>query len=69
MGRMANNTARIAELEAILQGGVTTITVAGTTTTADLNVIRQQLAELRRTDDSQVSRKPRIATIDTGGLM
>ena len=69
MGRMANNTAQIAELEAVLREGITTTTVAGTTTTVDLDVVRKQLAELRRTDDTQVSRKPRIATLDTGGLM
>ena len=66
---MADNTAKIAELEAILQSGVTTITIAGTTTQIDLNVIRRQLQDLRATDDTQAARKPRIATLDVSGLM
>lgn len=60
---------KIAELEAILQQGITTSTVAGTTVTMDLDLIRRQLAELRRQDDTQAARKPRIATINTGDLM
>lgn len=66
---MADNTAKIAELEAILDAGVTTINVEGTVTTIDLNVIRQQLRDLRATDDTQKTRKPRIATLDVSGLM
>lgn len=66
---MADNTAKIAELEAILQQGITSISVAGTTTQIDLNVIRQQLRDLRATDDTQATRKPRIATLDVSGLM
>lgn len=66
---MANNTAEIARLEALLRNGVTTVTVAGVTTTLDLNEIRRQLEYLRAADDSQAGRKPRIATINAGGLM
>lgn len=66
---MADNTAKIAELRAILQSGVTTVSVAGTTTTIDLNVIRQQLRELERTDDTEGARKPRMTSLDVGGLM
>lgn len=64
---MADNSAQIAELRAILQSGVTTRTINGTTTTVDLNVIRQQLAALMSQDDSEKSRKPRVATIYLGG--
>ena len=60
--------AKIAELEATLQSGITATTVAGTTTSIDLDVVRRQLAELRHQDTTQVDRKPRIATILTGGL-
>lgn len=66
---MANNTAKIAELEAILQAGETSTTIDGTTTTVDLNVIRQQLNELRANDDDEANRlrKPTVATICLGG--
>lgn len=66
---MADNTAEIARLRAILREGVTTVSVGGTTTAVDLNVIRQQLRELERTDDTEGARKPRISSIDVGGLM
>ncbi|MBS0207224.1 MAG: hypothetical protein JSS49_30475 [Planctomycetes bacterium] len=66
---MADNTAEIERLRAILREGVTTVSVGGTTTTVDLNVIRQQLRDLERTDDIEGSRKPRISSIDVGGLM
>lgn len=65
---MADNSARIAELEAILRSGVTTRTINGTTTTVDLTVIRQQLTSLRQQDDTQAIRKPRIASMNLSGL-
>lgn len=61
--------AKIAELEAVLQSGVTTININGTVTTVDLNVIRQQLANLRQQSTTERSRKPRIASIYLGGQM
>jgi hypothetical protein len=66
---MANNTAKIAELKAVLQRGVTTVTVNGTTTVYDLDVVRQQLRELEATDDTDATRKPRISSLNLGGLM
>lgn len=66
---MADNAAKIAELEAILHGGVTSINVDGTSTTCDLEEIRRQLAELRRTDDTQRTRRPRLTFVKLGRLM
>lgn len=66
---MADNTAKIAELRAILQSGVTTISVDGTTTTVDLNQIRLELRQLIAEDDTQKTRKPRLSSVNLGGLM
>lgn len=66
---MADNTAEITRLRQILRSGVTTMVVDGTTTTIDLNVIRQQLRELERTDDVEGTRKPRVSSLGLGGLM
>jgi hypothetical protein len=63
-----NNTALIAQLEAILQAGVATVTIDGTTTTYDLESVRRQLADLRRTDTTQNTRKPKCASLNTSGL-
>lgn len=65
---MADNSARIAELEALLQSGVTSTSINGTTTTVDLSEIRRQLDILRRTDDTQAGNKPRMSSIRVGGL-
>lgn len=55
---MANNTAKIAELEAILQSGATSVTVDGVVTQIDLAEVRRQLRELRASDDTQKKRRP-----------
>ncbi|MBS0206631.1 MAG: hypothetical protein JSS49_27455 [Planctomycetes bacterium] len=64
-------TAKIAELEAILLSGVTTSNIDGTTETVDIGLVRQQLGVLNRRRDElleRTPRKPRVATIDVGGL-
>lgn len=66
---MADNTARIAELRGILESGVTTITVAGTTTTVDLNQVRIELSRLMSEDATQKKRRPRISSVNLRGLM
>jgi hypothetical protein len=63
--------AKIAELEQILLSGETTVTIDGTTTTVDLDVIRQNLSLLYRQRDQQAGvaeRKPRMSSIRVGGL-
>jgi len=42
-----DNNEKNAELEAILQAGITTINISGTVTTFDLNVILKRLLELQ----------------------
>jgi LPS sulfotransferase NodH len=64
---MANNTAKIAELEDILQTGATSATIDGRTVHYDFDEIRRQLRELRANDDSQRGRRPVISRIRLGG--
>lgn len=66
---MADNTARITELRAILQSGVTTISINGTTTNVDLNQIRTELRQLMAEDNTQKSRRPRLASLNLRNLM
>lgn len=47
---MADNSQKIAELEEILNAGVTQVGVDGTNTSFDLNEVRKQLEYLKRTD-------------------
>lgn len=65
---MTDHSARIAELEAILQEGATTVTVDGTTTVIDLEIVEQQLNQLRRDNTATADRRPRLSSIQTGGL-
>lgn len=62
---------KIAELQGILLAGETSSTIDGTTSVIDLNVVRQQLDMLNRQRDALLGRvplKPRVATMDVGGL-
>jgi hypothetical protein len=62
---------KIEELERLLLSGETTVSIDGTTTTIDLDVIRQNLSLLYRQRDQQLGvaeRKPRMSSIRVGGL-
>ncbi len=65
---MANNTAKIAALENILQSGVTSYTIDGRTVTYDHDEIRRQLRDLRQNDDSQSGRRPVVSRIRLGNF-
>jgi hypothetical protein len=65
---MANNTAKIAALENILQAGVTSYTIDGRTVNYDLDEIRRQLRDLRQNDDSQSGRRPVVSRIRLGNF-
>lgn len=54
---------KIVELRDTLESGVTSVTVDGTTTQIDLNVVRRQLAELESQLPEGRKRKPRSARI------
>ena len=66
---MADNTAKIAELRAILEAGATSTTIAGTSVTVDLDQVRKQLSRLMAEDDTQRSRRPRLSSVNLGKLM
>ena len=63
---MADNTAAIAQLEAILQAGASSVVVDGQAVTYDLKSIRRRLRELKNTDDDATKRPPALS-IDLSG--
>lgn len=52
---MANNSAKIAELEALLESGVKRTSTDGTSVELDLGVIREQLKQLKADDDESIA--------------
>ena len=64
---MADNSERIAEIEALLQSGVTSVNVDGVLVTIDPTSLRQELANLRGSDDTQRGRRPVLTSIDLSG--
>ena len=65
---MADNTARIAAIRAILRTGVTATTDDGTTTSIDPESLRSELRQLVDEDDTQRVRRPRISTVNLSRL-
>lgn len=59
-----DNTTKIAELEAILENGASSVSADGTTVNYDLDQIRKQLRSLRGEDDDQKARRPVIASLN-----
>lgn len=65
---MADHSARIAEIQAILRLGVTAVTTDGTTVNYDLEALRRELRDLMADDDTYRSQRPVAASIKFGGL-
>ncbi len=65
---MADNAAKIAELEAKLQRGMTAFATDGQSASYDLDAIRAELTRLRGTDTTARRRKPVITKIQLGGF-
>ena len=65
---MADNTARIAELRLILESGVTSTSIDGTSVQVDLGAVRIELQRLVNTDTASKLRRPRLSTVNIGGL-
>ncbi len=65
---MADNTARIAQLRKILQAGVTSTNIDGTSVSVDLDQVRTELQQLMREDDTQRIRKPRVSSVNIRNL-
>lgn len=62
-----DHSVRIAEINAILVSGVTTMTVDGVTTVYDHDSLRKERTQLMAEDPNYASRKPRIATVRFNG--
>lgn len=65
---MADNTAQIAKLRAILQASAREVMVDGRRVAYDLAEVRRQLRELELQDDAARSKRPVAATIKLGGF-
>ena len=65
---MPDNSAKIAELQAILQAGANSVSVDGTTVAFDLAEVRRQLRELMASDRTNSGRRPVAASINLGGF-
>ena len=65
---MADNTARITEIRAILQAGATTVKTAGVEVVYDFAQLQRELRELLADDDDQRGRRPVSAAINLGGF-
>lgn len=60
---MANQSAEIARLRAILNGGKSSYSVEGQSVTYDLDQVRKRLQELIAQDESETVRRPRASRI------
>jgi hypothetical protein len=65
---MANNTTRIAEIDAILRSGVRAFTNDGTTITHDFAELRRERRRLIESDDTLSGKRPPIAVLDLGSF-
>lgn len=64
---MADYSTEIAELEAILQAGASSVVVDGQSVTYDLKQIRRRLRELKAADDT-ATKRPVALSIDLSGF-
>lgn len=68
MATTTNNSAKIRELNAILDAGASSVTLPnGQTVTYDLAAVRQRRDELIAADDNQRSKRPVLASINLSG--
>lgn len=61
---MADNTARIAEIQEILRTGASRVVKDGVTVEYDLGALRNELRKLQATDNTQKGRRPVISRIN-----
>jgi len=65
---MADNSTKIATLQAVLDTGATTMTVDGITVAVDHASIRKRIAALREADPTLNHARPRASKINLGGF-
>jgi hypothetical protein len=65
---MATVAERIAEIQAILEAGVSSVSYGGTTTTYDFEQLRAELRRLQSADDETPNRRPAAASVHLGGF-
>ena len=65
---MADHSAEIARIKAVLNTGAEEVVVDGQRTKFDLAALRQRLRELEADDDASAVKRPRAATIHLGGF-
>lgn len=61
--------AKITELTETLQSGETSTTIDGTTTTVDLDCVRQERDNLAAQSKKQRLKRPRLSSVNLGGAM
>ncbi len=61
---MADNTARIAQIESILEAGARSVVIDGVTVAYDFDSLRTELRRLKATDDIQKKTRPRVLSFD-----
>ena len=65
---MADNSARIAEIQEILRAGATSVNVDGVNTTYNFDSLRKELRDLQQSDDTLKSKRPVASNIYLGGF-
>jgi len=65
---MPDYSKQIAEMEAILNSGITSTESAGVRTTIDLDALRRRLNELRAQDDSRRCKRRPLIAFRTGNI-
>ena len=65
---MPDNSAKIAEIRATLESGVSSSSIDGISTSIDRESLRRELRRLEAEDDSNRNRRPVAASIDLSEL-
>lgn len=64
---MADHSATIAKLEAVLRSGARSVNIDGVTVQIDPESIRRELRKLRAQDDTQAGRRPFALSMNLTG--
>jgi hypothetical protein len=64
--QLVDNSAQIAQIQAILQAGADSVDVDGQRVHYDISLLRKQLRELMDHDKANRGRRPRVAAVSLG---